>query len=178
MGGAKALRRLDGRHLVDYPLAALGQAGLDAVVVAKRDSPLPEVGCQLLYEPELPSHPLCGLVAALRFSAQRPIVVVACDMPFVTAALLAWLSDLDGLVVPEVEGHLQPLLGRYEPAHLGVLESALDGGRSMREAIADLRPRIVTERELGRFGDPRRLCFNVNGPDDLQVAEQLLTERV
>lgn len=174
MGGAKALAELGGRPLISYPLAAVSAAVLDPVVVAKSDSPLPQLDCPVLREPARPSHPLCGVIAALRASGDRPVVVVGCDMPFVTGPLLAWLASLDGLVVPEVEGRPQPLLARYEPAHAGALEVALRRGDSMREAVAGLGPRIVDERELGRFGDPSRLFFNVNHPSDLSAAERLL----
>jgi molybdopterin-guanine dinucleotide biosynthesis protein A len=162
--------------LISYPLAALSAAGLDPVVVAKEQSPLPELGCLVLREPALPRHPLCGVIAALRWGGGRPVVVVGCDMPFVTGPLLAWLAGLDGLVVPEVDDRLQPLLARYEPAHAGALEIALRGDQSMREAIAALHPRVVGERELRRFGDPSRLFLNVNDPTDLQVAERLLVQ--
>jgi hypothetical protein len=37
--------------------------------------------------------------------------------------------------------------------------------------MAALAPRIVDERELSRFGDPAGLCFSVNSPEDLQIAE-------
>lgn len=176
IGGAKALAELGGRPLISYPLSALSAAGLDPIVVAKRQSPLPELNCLVLREPALPSHPLCGVIAALRWGGGRPVVVIGCDMPFVTGPLLAWLASLDGLVVPEVDDWLQPLLVRYEPEHLGALEIALRRGHSMHDAITALQPRILGERELQRFGDPSRLCFNVNDHSDLQVAERWLIE--
>jgi molybdopterin-guanine dinucleotide biosynthesis protein A len=174
IGGAKALARLGGLPLISYPLAAVSAAGLEQLVVAKRQSSLPELNCVVLREPALPSHPLCGVVAALRWGGGRPLVVVGCDMPFVTGALLAWLASLDGLVVPRVDGRLQPLLARYEPAQLDALQSALSNGYSMHKAIGELQPRILGEGELRRFGDPARLFHNVNGPIDLRVAERLL----
>jgi molybdenum cofactor guanylyltransferase len=174
IGGAKALTTLGGRPLISYPLAAVSEAGLDPVVVVKRQSPLPELNCPVLREPDLPSHPLCGVIAALRFGGDKPVVVVGCDMPFVSGSFLAWLASLDGAVVPEIDGRLQPLLARYEPDHLGALETALRGSQSMREAVVGLEPRIVGERELRRFGDPGRLLFNVNDHSDLQIAERSL----
>jgi molybdopterin-guanine dinucleotide biosynthesis protein A len=176
IGGAKALTQLGGRPLISYPLAALNAAGLDPVVIAKRQSPLPELNCPVLREPALPSHPLCGIIAALRWGGGRPLVVVGCDMPFVTGPLLAWLASLDGLVVPVLDDRLQPLLARYEPAHAGALEIALRRGDSMRGAIAALHPRVVGARELRRFGDPRRFFFNVNERSDLILAERLLVQ--
>jgi len=116
-------------------------------------------------------------LAALRAAGLHPIVVVVgCDMRFATGPLLAWLASLDGLVVPEVGNRLQPLLARYEPAHVGALELALSRGHSMRDAIVGLQPRILDERKLQRFGDPSRLFFNVNYQTDLRVAERLLLQ--
>jgi molybdopterin-guanine dinucleotide biosynthesis protein A len=176
IGGEKALALLGGRPLISYPLAALAEAGLEPLVVAKDDSPLPPLDCPVLREPALPRHPLCGVVAALRFAAGRPVLALGCDMPFLASGLLAWLAGLGGAVVPEAGGRMQPLLFRCEPAHLDTLETALREDRPMREAIAALGPRIVAEEELRRFGDPARLLFNVNSPSDLWEAERLLAE--
>ena len=163
-----------GRPLISYPLAVLREAGLEAVVVAKQRSELPELSCAVHREPTAPTHPLCGIIAALRFGAGRPVVVVGCDMPLVPALLLAWLAGLHGLVVPQVDGRLEPLLARYEPSHLGALESAMRSELPMSEAIASLKPRIVGAAELERFGDPRRACFSVNDRVDLALAERWL----
>jgi hypothetical protein len=34
----------------------------------------------------------------------------------------------------------------------------------MQDLVADLRHRVVTDRELERFGEPHRLLQNVNTP--------------
>ncbi len=178
IGGAKATADLDGRPLLSYPLAAVVEAGLEPIVVAKRDSALPPLDCRVVHEPDRPRHPLCGIVAALRHARDRPLVVVACDMPFADAGLLGWLASApQPLVVPSVDGRLQPLHARYDPALLPVLEAALDRAEPLQETVASLEPRMVEESELARFGDPRRICFNVNAAEDLERAEELLNPR-
>ena len=175
IGGAKALVELAGAPLISYPLAAVEQAGLEPVVVVKRDSELPPLSCPAIREPAQPQHPLCGIVAALRYAGQRPLVVVGCDMPFTGAGLLAWLGSVpEPLVVPSVGDRLQPLPARYDSALLPALEEALADGRALSLTLESLRPRVVAEAELARFGDPRRLCFNVNTPADVKRAERLL----
>ena len=175
IGGPKALVELAGRPLISYPLAAVETAGLEPLVVAKPSSELPALGCRVIREPEEPQHPLCGIVAALRHAGARPLVAVACDMPFAGAGLLAWLgSSPEPLVVASLGGRLQPLLARYDGALLPALEEALTGRWALRRTIESLRPRLIAEAELARFGEPRRLCFNVNTPADLEQAEQML----
>lgn len=178
LGGAKATASLGGRPLIDYPLSALRRAGLEAVVVAKPATALPRLEVPVLREPAQPTHPLAGILAALRHAGGRRLMVVACDMPLVTAPLLRWMAALDEpLAVPRAGGRLHPLLARYGAEHADALERALADGRSLSAAVSALEPRVVGETELRRFGEPERLLFNVNSPDDLEHAEQLIAGR-
>jgi molybdenum cofactor guanylyltransferase len=178
LGGDKALALLGREPLIERPLAAAREAALEAIVVAKRSTRLPPLAERVLYEPERPSHPLCGVIAALELAAARSpapaVLTLACDMPFLTGALLGWLASLDGAAMAHVGSRPQPLLARCLPEHLPSLRQALAEQRSLRAAIGELSPRIVDERELSRFGDPERLCFNVNDAEDLQLAESWL----
>ena len=36
---------------------------------------------------------------------------------------------------------------------------------------------VISERSVARFGDPERIFFNINSPEDLERAEQLLAGR-
>jgi molybdenum cofactor guanylyltransferase len=178
IGGEKSMALLGGRPLIDHPLAAARGAGLETIVVAKRDTALPPLSEPVVYEPELPRHPLCGVVAALEHATKRApapaVLLLACDMPFLTSPLLRWLAELDGTAMASVDGRPQPLLARCRPTHLNGLRRALVEQRPLRAAIAELEPRILDERELSRFGSPERLCFNVNDEEDLALAESWL----
>jgi molybdenum cofactor guanylyltransferase len=156
-------------------VGTVGSAGLEPVVVAKPDTPLPHVDCRVLSEPDEPRHPLTGLVTALSASAGRGVVAIACDMPLVPAKFLTWLAGLDEEVaVCEVGGRLHPLLARYSPAVAGQLAQALEAGVSMHDAIEPLGAHVVDEEQIARFGDPERIVFNVNSRADLETAERLL----
>jgi molybdenum cofactor guanylyltransferase len=175
LGGRKALVELGGRPLVSRVVGVVGAAGLEPVVVAKPDTPLPRLDCRLLTEPAEPRHPLTGLTTALAASAGRGVIAVGCDMPFVPRRFLSWLAELDDeLAVCEVGGRLEPLLARYPQTAAEQLGNSLERGDAMRDAVAALDPRIVREDELARFGAPEEIVFNVNSPDDLQRAHDLL----
>jgi molybdenum cofactor guanylyltransferase len=178
MGEPKAVVELAGRPLVGRVVSTVGSAGLEPIVVAKPDSPLPPLDCRVLSEPSEPRHPLTGLLTALQSSAGRGVVAIACDMPLVPARLLSWLARIEApAAVCEVGGRLEPLLGRYSSSTAAVLAEALARGAAMREAVAALDPRVVGEAELARFGDPERIVFNVNSPEDVIAAERLLARR-
>jgi molybdenum cofactor guanylyltransferase len=179
LGGDKATVELAGRPLLSYPVAAAREAGLPVLVVAKPATTLPPVQADVVREPSDPVHPLCGVLAALRRTEAdadpAAALAVACDTPFLTPALLAWLAAQEGAVLLEQGGRLQPLPGRYPAALAPRLEEAVEQGEPMGRALAALGARIVGERELARFGEPSRLCFNVNESSDLQAAELLLS---
>ncbi len=180
MGTAKASVELCGRPLISYPLGAARDAGLPAVVMAKRASGLPALCAPIVYEPDRPRHPLCGIVAALRH-ARAPVLAIGCDMPFVSGELLAWLAHGGGegtpahaleTTVAEAGGRVQPLPALYSPSDLPVLARALAARDSLRGALEALEPRVVGEDAIARFGRPERLCFSVNDAADLHRARE------
>lgn len=183
LGGAKARVELAGRPLISYPLAAIGTAGLRTLVVAKADSELPPLDVTLVTEPAEPRHPLAGIVAALeeadRLGAAAALVV-ACDMPFLPPALLAWLAALDEpLALPLLNGHPQPMAARYATNLLPALRRSLKPARirSLTGIVMDLHPRLIDETKLARFGDPQRMLHNVNTVDDLRRTSKWLPAR-
>jgi molybdopterin-guanine dinucleotide biosynthesis protein A len=173
MGRSKALIELGGVPLVERASAALLAAGLEVVWVAKEGDPIPASGVAVWVESRPERHPLAGVLEALE-RAGRPVLVCACDMPFVTPALVKHLAGLAGTAVPEADGRLHPLLARYDPAAAPVLGAALEQGMPVHEAVRDAGATIVPEEEIAAFGDPAHLLFNVNTPADLARAEALL----
>jgi molybdopterin-guanine dinucleotide biosynthesis protein A len=174
MGRSKATVELAGRPLAAWALAAAAGAGLDAVVVAKRATELPTLAVPVWIEPEAPSHPLTGLVAALERAAPRPVIALACDMPFVGAALLRLLAGLDAVAAaPFADGRLHPFPGLYAEPALPALREGLEREAPVREVLAALAPALVTEEELRALGDPRRLLLGVNDPWALERAAAL-----
>jgi molybdopterin-guanine dinucleotide biosynthesis protein A len=175
LGGEKATAELAGRPLIVYPLDAAREAGLDPVVVAKGDSSLPELDCEVVREPGAPVHPLLGILTALETS-DGPVLVLGCDMPFVTAPLLSWLARREPATVADVHGRLEPLLAVYGPADAAILTRELEQEAPLRKAVERLEPRRVGETELGRFGAPRMLVRSINTEADLAEAERLLAD--
>jgi len=175
LGGAKAIAPLAGRPLISYPLAALTAAGIEAMVIAKGGTELPPLAAEVVCEPDEPRHPLAGVLAALRHAGERPLVVLACDMPLAEPALLAALAAApEPLVVPAPGGRPQPLQARYSAVLVPALEQALARREPLRRTVAALAPRLLGDAELARFGDPDRFLLNVNDAGDLRRAESLL----
>jgi molybdenum cofactor guanylyltransferase len=174
MGVSKATLELGGIPLAVRALRPLRGAGFDVAVVAKEGDLLPALDAPVWIEARSERHPLAGILEALERAAGRSVLVCACDMPFVTAELVAHLASRSGTAVPEAGGRLHPLLARYDPTATGALSDALAERASVHEAVRQAGAQIVPEAEIARFGDPQRLLFNVNTRADLARAEELL----
>lgn len=177
MGESKPGMLLAGTPLIEYPLSAARAAGLEPWVLTKPGTILPELDCRIIEEPAEPVDPLAGIVTALEADPSRPVIALGADMPFLGEWLIAWLATMPVTTVTEYSGAIHPLLARYEHSDAGPLRVSLDSGQPAAEAVMALRPKIVPETDLVRFGDPRMLTFTVNTPADLAEAERIAAAR-
>lgn len=172
-GRDKGLLSVDGRSVLARQLDALASVTDDILLVGRRfERPLhgvhTSVRCVSDRVPDC--GPLGGLDAALAEAREAAVIVLACDMPFVTGALLAHLATLLGgadAVVPRTERGYHPLCAVYTRACREVVSRRLTGGNlALMALLDDLRVRAVPADELAVFGDPARLLANVNTPGE------------
>jgi molybdopterin-guanine dinucleotide biosynthesis protein A len=122
-----------------------------------------------------------GLASGLRAASGELCVVVACDLPFLNAALIERLVELaEGwdLVAPIVAGQPEPTHAVYRRATcLPAIDRALARGeRRMISFWPEVRVRAVPEEELRALDPDLRSFFNVNTPADLELAERWAAE--
>ncbi len=173
MGTPKASVVVAGKPLIQYPVDAARAAGLQPIVVAKPDSELPPLELARLDEPDEPRHPLAGIVVALE-SLRAPIVVIACDLPLLPAALIAELAGRRSNFAMPANPRPQPLVGRYAPGLLPRLRQGLVTGSPMVRLASELGGEVIGESELRRFGDPEWMFANANDPVELALIERRL----
>jgi molybdenum cofactor guanylyltransferase len=167
MGGAKAARELAGRPLIAYPASALLSVCDRVVVVAKASSSLPTLhGVERWDEPELPRHPVGGLIHALT-EAGEEVLCCAADMPFVVGGALRELvaEARPPATIAYAGGRMQPLLGVYWPEALPALRAAAPDAPLTR-TVEGLPPWLV---EL-----PAEVVRSVDTPEALAAAEREL----
>jgi molybdopterin-guanine dinucleotide biosynthesis protein A len=160
-GRDKGLLVLDGRTIRDRQLAALSTVADDVQVV--RDDLIPGCG------------PLGGVHTALTRARHDLVLVLACDMPHVTAPFASYLVSLaDGvdIVVPRTERGYHPLCAVYRRTCLpAVARRIAERQLKMTALFSDVRVREVSIDELDRCGDRERLLANVNTPAELADLE-------
>lgn len=186
LAGGRA-RRLDG---VDKALLDLGEGPLLSRTLAllePRTTGVAVIGDPRRYAdlgvpvfPDLrPGHgPLGGLESAFDLSDAAHVLLVACDLPFVSARLLeAVLGVAHGpdVVVPTLGGRDEPLCARYS-ARLGpAVRDAMAAGRL--KMIDLFEGREVTRLDVTALGIAAEELLNINRPEDLAAARAIAAAR-
>jgi molybdenum cofactor guanylyltransferase len=114
---------------------------------------------------------LCAGARALRASGHAlPALVVACDLPLLTEAVLRALARSPGThsVVPVVDGRLQPLCARWSATDLLAASDLVAAGQRSMHALCD-RPgvQVLDEGPWSGTTDCRALS-DVDTPADLE----------
>jgi molybdopterin-guanine dinucleotide biosynthesis protein A len=168
MGGRDKARLLapgSEEPLIERLLRLGREAGLSCVVVGGR---APE-GTTLVHDDPEGIGPIGGLCALLAHAGERPALALACDLPYVTAALIMRLardpSSAPVLAARDPEtGKWQPLFARYDAARvLPPLRAAIaEGVRSFQTFL-----RTVEVSELALSDGERALLRDWDEPGDL-----------
>ena len=176
-GAPKGLAQLDGERIADRLTRLLHDTlGTPPVLIANApDAASWHLGLRIERD-VLPGFGALGGILSAVVHAPAPVVVLAWDMPYVTAALVRRLADglsRADVVIPASDGRrgLEPLCAAYGPACRAPIEAAI--ARGDLRAIAfhrEVTVEVVPHEEVAACGDPARLFFNVNTTADLDAA--------
>lgn len=124
--------------------------------------------------------PLAGIHAGLKHSSYDLNLVVACDMPFVSAKLGQMLLALTvteeyDAVIPIINGKQQPLFAVYRKGIFPKIEKCIrEGNLRIKQLLKELHVLYVTEQELVTCTEDEleRIFFNMNHPEEYEQAKQ------
>jgi molybdopterin-guanine dinucleotide biosynthesis protein A len=172
MGHPKHLiRDRGGKTWLENTITTL-QPLLDGIVVSG-GGVMPEAVATTLRIPDIPGveGPLTGILAAGRWQPLVSWLLVACDMPYVSAEAVNWLlaGRRPGCWgrVPKFAGNdrLEPLLAWYDFRSIRLLEEQLYAG-NMRIG------KTASDMRIDHPTIPEELCYaweNINTPEQLQA---------
>jgi molybdenum cofactor guanylyltransferase len=179
LAGGQA-RRLDGVNkgtlmigrsaIIDRQLETLRHVAREIFVVGRDDAEWASRGLRVVPD-EIPgAGPLGGIYTAIVRSPRQRTLVVACDMPFLSGALLQTLAavkDAD-LVIPRHAKGYEPLCAIYSRACAEDIRDRL--ARGLNEASRLPAGVRVTEFDV----DNETFFVNVNTPHDYERAKGLI----
>ena len=171
MGGQhKALLQVGPTRIIDRQLAVAHAVTSRVAIVANDRELYDGLGVPIWTDLQPGTGPLGGIHTALANATTAVTLIIAGDMPFLTAGFLRYLvesgRDVD-LAIPCTPEGYQPLCAAYNQTCINTIQRHLDAGILK---VADLLP-AVRVRELGPndtapFDPDGALFFNINTPDD------------
>ena len=180
MGKNKALIHLNNKVLIQY-----------AVDLAKTSSDVPLI---ITNSPEdfeflhLPmqkdifknSGPLGGIYTALNHCQTEHCLILACDLPFLSKELLAFLrkhgTAYDVFAFDTGKG-VEPLCAVYSKKCIPVMKEQLDRGNlRVTDIYSHVRTKTFFLEESHRLHEPSQF-FNINTPEDFQESDKIAKER-
>ena len=122
---------------------------------------------------------LTGIHAGLFYATNPYAFISACDTPFLKKEMIETvigrIEDQIDIVMPETSAGLEPLCAAYskrclEAAQNNLAQEKLKITRTFRKS----RIKTISEKVLRKIDPELRSFFNINTPEDLQLAEEMV----
>jgi len=125
--------------------------------------------------------PLGGIYTGLATSSCLGAIVVGCDMPFLSVALLDYMAQFSpafDVVVPRIREMVEPLCAVYSKDCLAPIQRLLKRNElRISELFNAAKVKYIEEDEINSF-DPEHLSFfNINTRTDLDKARRLAFQK-
>lgn len=181
MGCNKSFVLLHQKRMIEIVLNVLKQGfnKADILIVTNSPEEYAYLGTQMVEDQVKGQGPLGGLQAALNYVKTPYIFLVGCDMPFIRWDVIEYmvsrLTDSDDVLVPCVEGRLEPLHALYSRRCLSEIEKCLQNSRRRLNCFfSEVKVNYITENDLKKFSGGLKIFSNINNRQELMEAEKAL----
>jgi molybdopterin-guanine dinucleotide biosynthesis protein A len=177
MGRDKAWLDLGGSPMIRLVIQALAPVTSGVKIIANSEE-YKRLGLPVFADKNTGIGPLEAIRNALEHSPTGRILLVACDMPFVTTELFALLlkkaGDFKAVVPAGPGGKLEPLCAAYHADALPEVERLIELGRFKVSHLFDLvSTRYVPFDEIDDLPGSKLFFMNVNTVEDFERARRL-----
>lgn len=179
MGKNKALLEIKGKTVIENVVAELQSAVNNIIIVTNSFEDYQFLGLPMVEDLWKGKGPLAGIQAGLEASSTEKNLVVACDMPFISAKLGTVLLDHLAhyqVAVPEIFNQLHPLFAAYRKEISVEIERALrEDQLRIRGIFQNLQVKKMDQVELSKFGISisDSDLFNMNHPEEYEQARNM-----
>ena len=175
MGTDKALLDVGGKPMIERIIQAASPAATELLIIAPSPDPLAYLDLPIHPDIEPGLGPLAGLHTALTRACCDNLVLLACDLPFITSDYIRFVAKRLGphqVCLPRDRcGRLQPLCGAYARSCLPAVAQALP---SRRQSMTDFHDKVdvfvLEPRQWLPYDVTGQLFTNVNTQTDYERA--------
>jgi molybdopterin-guanine dinucleotide biosynthesis protein A len=192
MGADKALLRIgeDEPPLISRVIERISAISPDIKIIGNGRRSYDQFGIPVVEDRFGDAGALGGLATALDSANTSRVLVVSCDMPFLSVSLIQWMSAMHSrydVLVPTTSTSMsgksqtvyQPLHAIYDRSCLQVVANALARGeRALHSFYSDVLVLEVTTAWARAFDPGLWTFFSVNTREDLMTARKRVVGRL
>ena len=169
MGEDKSLMKLKGKPLVEYSIDTLKPL-CNKVVISSSNLIYDFTGCEVWPDELSEQAPMIGIYSCLKRSETELNIILSCDMPLMSTAMIGFLlakAAVFDITVPIHEnGQIEPLCGIYKKSSSGILKEFIDKGNyRLNECIRSASCQFIPVDSQIPCNTPN-LFLNINTPTD------------
>lgn len=173
MGRDKALIEFEGTTLLARAFATVSAVAVKTTVIARTPDAYP--GFPVIADLRPDCGPLAGIETALSVAKTDAVIVLACDMPFVTADFLKLLTSKAGkdrAVIPvDADGRPCGVCAVYGQEILPQVSNRLDADdRRLDRLFSSITVDFVQFADFAALPGAENILVNLNAPNDLTAA--------
>ena len=173
MGQDKAWLEVDGEPLIKRALFTVRDSGIQEVLISGRPgTDYSTLGCPVVFDQEPGCGPLGGIERGLAAATARLVLVLAVDLPNMTAAFLRKLAahcHPPMGAIPQLRGEVEPLAAIYPKGCQVTARDCLLKSRRGARYFARLCQRQQAVRTFTVAGTDADCFSNWNSPADVTV---------
>jgi molybdopterin-guanine dinucleotide biosynthesis protein A len=178
MGEDKAWLQLGGRAMIEHVIAAVSAVTNELAIIANSPA-YRRLGFPVFADSSPGVGPLEAIRTALSNARTSHVILVGCDLPFITPDLLQLLvsisTDHCATVPIGADGKLEPLCAIYCcDALTATTDLIREGERKVSLLFARVPTRFVAFEELSHLIGAESFFENVNTPEDYTLALERL----
>lgn len=170
MGRKKAFINVEGNTIIDRILNIFNEVFLEVLIVSNTPEDFSYTGLKVVTDIIPDKGSLGGLYTGLINMTYEKCFVVACDMPFISKALVKYIIDIPtyDIVVPKIEGGYEPLFACYSRKCADLAKRRLEEGNlRISDLYSYFNVKEISEDEIKKFDRSMRSLVNINTPEDL-----------
>ncbi|MBW6483097.1 MAG: molybdenum cofactor guanylyltransferase [Vicingaceae bacterium] len=166
MGADKGLLLINEKPMIQHIIDAVRVISNNIIIVSNQME-YTQFGFPVFEDRIKESGPLAGIYTGLVHSKTHQNIVLSCDVPYVSAALITFLMEQSSnfdVTIPQKKDRLHPLIGVYTQACLPVFKNELKHQQlKVKLAIEKMKLNIVDAALFADFN-----FMNINTPIDIK----------
>ncbi len=178
LGIDKRFLDIGGRPCIRRVLDAFHGLFDEVLIVADAVEPFQSLGVRVVVDLIPGRAALGGLFTGLHYAGNERVFAAASDMPWINPAAIRIVLDRSGsgdIVIPELDGKLQPMHAAYSKNCLATIKVLLETEHLKVQDLCrspNLQVQKIPRSVFSAVDPDLRSFFNINTPEDLARARE------